>query len=117
MGVGWVQFAGRRVVQNRLPRLEDWLRLQNHPFAAAERPIVYCLVPIVSELPQVVNADIDQARLSRPAHNAVMQRPVEKLREDGNDVELHRLGLTLGAMFASFRTRLYRLGAARSGGI
>src|SRR3972149_125773 len=63
--------------------------LEPPPFAAAEGPVVHGAVLVGRVVPQVVQADVDQAVLARPAQDAVVERPLEELRENGDDIENH----------------------------
>lgn len=103
----------RGLAQDCFHRFEDWFRLQYHSFAATERTVIHGFVPILSELPEIVHVDINQAGFSRAANNSVMKRTGEKLREDGDDIEFHMLGNYLG----SAGTRLHRLNPICSSGI
>jgi hypothetical protein len=78
------------VAENRFGRLEERLRLQHHPLAAAKRPIIDAAVAILGEYAQILHVDVDQARLASPPQNAVIQRPSKKFWENGNQIEAHR---------------------------
>ena len=46
---------------------ENRLRLQHHAFAAAERPVVHGLVPVVGPIAQIVDADFESPAVAAPA--------------------------------------------------
>ena len=73
--------------RQRFDRLKDRLGLQDHPVAAAERPVVHHLVPVVRPAAQVVRRYLDQPGRARPPHDAEVEHPPEELREDGDDVK------------------------------
>ncbi len=58
---------GVRSGQIDLHRLKDRLRLEHHAFAAAERPVVHRLVAVVRPVPQIVDANVEQAGVLAPA--------------------------------------------------
>ncbi len=105
----------RGIAQDCLHGLKHRLRLEHHALAAAERAIVHGLVAVVSELPQIVHANIDQAGLSGSADNAVVERSGEELREDGDDVKLHRLAKARATLISDSRMRLHRIDCKRGG--
>ena len=73
----------------RLHGFKQWRGLQHHAFAAAERPVIHGAVTVLGKLAQVLHADLYQAAFSRPAHDAVVQRPRKKLGENRNQIESH----------------------------
>src|SRR5207245_3661038 len=73
--------------QQSLGSFEQRLGLQHHSFAAAKRTVVHGAVAVTRESAQIVHRDFHQAGLARPAHNPVVERPLEKLRENGADVK------------------------------
>jgi hypothetical protein len=48
---------------------------------------------ILGELAQILNVHLSDASFSRAANNAVVERPGEKFREDGDEVEAHRFAV------------------------
>ncbi len=76
----------------RFDRRDERLRLEHHPGAPAERPVVDDVVSIARPRPQVVNADLDDARLGRSPHDAVVERPRKEIGKDRYDVESHSSG-------------------------
>src|SRR5438067_13555855 len=48
-------------------------------------------MPIAGKRPQIVNVDLHQPGFARPANNSEVQRPAKKIREDGDDVNLHKI--------------------------
>src|SRR5712692_1892185 len=81
--------------QQSLCRLEQRLGLQHHSFAAAKRTVVHGAVAVAREPAQIVHRDFHQAGLACPAHNPVVKRALEKLRENRDDVEAHGISLHL----------------------
>jgi hypothetical protein len=73
----------------RFHRLEQRLGFQYHAFAAAERAVIDCAMPVVREGAQVMHAHVHEARLARPAHDPVIQRTGKKFGENCNDLKLH----------------------------
>ena len=69
--------------------LKQRLWLQYHALAAAEGPVIHGAVTVLGELPQVLNARMNQSRLARAANNPVFQRPGEKLWKNGDKIESH----------------------------
>src|SRR5579883_111126 len=69
--------------------VEDRLGLEDHAFAASERPVVDGFVAVVGPVPEVVDADVQDARIFRPFDHAEVERPREKFGEDRQDVENH----------------------------
>src|SRR5437899_7912653 len=61
--------------------------LHDHALAATKRPVIHRAVTILGKLAQVLHVDLYQAAFLRPAHDAVVQRPREKLGENGDEVE------------------------------
>ena len=53
------------MTQKRLHRLEQRLRFQHHPFAAAERPVIHSAMPVFRKHPQILYLNVDQASLTR----------------------------------------------------
>jgi hypothetical protein len=77
------------ICSNRVNGLEQRLRLQNHPRAAAIRHIVYRAMPIFSELPQVPRPDGKHVALNRSRENPFSQRGLYHPRKNRDDVEPH----------------------------
>jgi phage FluMu protein Com len=82
--------ASQVVAENCFGRLEERLRLEHHPLAAAKRPIIDAAVAILGEHTQILHMDLDEARLASPPQNAVIQRPGKKFWKNGNQIEAHR---------------------------
>ena len=76
----------RDVLDGRKQRL----RLQHHPGAAAKRHVVDHPVPIGRVIAQIVDAHIESSTRDRAADNPLRERRVDHLREDRDDVDLHR---------------------------
>src|SRR5712692_2728294 len=81
--------------QQSLCSLEQRLGLQHHSFAAAKRTVVHGAVAVAREPAQIVHRDFYEPGLACPAHNPVIERPLEKLRENRDDVEAHGISLHL----------------------
>ena len=82
-----------RVLPNRFNRLENRFRLENHSFAAAERPVVDRAMPIRGEIPQIVDSNFNEALFSAPPDDSKIERAFEELREDRDDVECSDISL------------------------
>src|SRR5690349_16201711 len=80
-------FARRQL--QRLQTFKERFRLQDHAFAAAERAVIHGAVPVVRELPQIVDFDFRQAHFRGPARNAMIKRSAKEVRKDRDDVGLH----------------------------
>src|SRR5208282_4185020 len=72
---------------------------------------------VVRGLAQVVHAHLDEARLARPAHDAVLERAGKKAGENGDDVETerHRRFFLTGESTLKGREAAQPLPAARLG--
>src|SRR5713226_7385255 len=81
--------------QQSLCSLEQRLGLQHHSFAASKRTVVHGAVAVAREPAQIVHRDFYEPGLACPAHNPVIERPLEKLRENRDDVEAHGISLHL----------------------
>src|SRR5690349_13197838 len=84
-----VPFAARALGKNRLHRVEQRLRLQQHPLAAAERPVIHCLMPVMRPVPQIVNADLELPLFEPPCRHSMLERPAKKLGENREHMKLH----------------------------
>src|SRR5690606_22583615 len=71
-----------------IERLTPGLGLHDHARSAAVGRVVDGAVPIVSPVPQVVDVQVQEAGLLRPAEQGQRQ-PVEVRGEDRDDVETH----------------------------
>src|SRR3954462_7931033 len=82
----------RRVRLQRLDGFEKWLRFHDHPGATAVWCIVDSAVLVVGKVPKVDEVVRDTASRGCPRWYAQPKRPLEKIGEDGDDVdlELHR---------------------------
>src|SRR5579872_4072320 len=115
MGDGLIESPALRGEQNyRFPRgvsllargdakcldaLEQRLGLKYHAFAAAEGAVVHGLVAVFGEFAQVLNADLDQSRLTCAAYDSVVERSLEESGKDGDNIDFHGRsfpGLCLG---------------------
>src|SRR5262249_54161034 len=76
---------------HRFHTFKDRFRLQDHAFAAAEWAVIHGTVPIFGKGPQIVNSDLNQARLTRPASNSVIERATKKVRKNRDNLNLHVL--------------------------
>src|SRR5439155_10172964 len=81
---------GMFTLLNRLDRFENRFRFENHSFAAPERPVVNGPMPIRSEIPQVMDSDVNESRPPAAPDNPVIKWAAEERREDCNDIEQHR---------------------------
>ena len=61
----------------------------HHARPAAEGRVVDLAVPAQAMLPEVDQVDVERARRNRPGHDADLQRAVEVLGKDGDDVDPH----------------------------
>ena len=77
------------VPKERLHSLKKRLRFQHHAFAAAERPVVHGAVAIFGKVAQVLHVNFDDSRFARAADNPVIERTVEELGENRNQIEAH----------------------------
>ena len=68
---------------------EQRLRLQHHPRSTAKRHIVHHAMPVGGEIPQVVDAHVDQPATDRPSDHSLRQWPFHHSRKDGDDIDLH----------------------------
>ena len=84
-----VPFFGRVWVQDRFYRAEYWLGLEHHAMAATELIVVGRAVGVVGIGADICDVDGDQAAPPGEAHYAVVDRPVEGLGEEGQNVEAH----------------------------
>src|SRR6202030_946491 len=73
-----------------LHSLKQRLRLQHHPFAAAERPVIHGTMPVLREHAQILHVHFNNSRLSRAPQNPVIQRPHKKIRKNGDQIKTHR---------------------------
>jgi hypothetical protein len=78
---------GLRALANCLDRLKNRFRLENHSFAAAERPIVHRSMAIRSKIPQIMNPDLNQPGLFAAPNDTEIERSAEKIREDRDDIK------------------------------
>src|ERR1043166_6185825 len=76
-------------LSNCLDRLENRFRFENHSFAAAERPVVDRAMAIGSEIPQVVDSNIDESFFASSANDSEIEGALEELGEDRDDIESH----------------------------
>src|SRR5579883_1196378 len=74
---------------DRFHGFKDRLRLQQHSFAAAERPVIDRAMTVMSPVSQIVDTNFDQPRLAGALEHAVLEWPAEKFRKDRKDVKLH----------------------------
>jgi hypothetical protein len=81
-------FAGSNV--QRLQTFKERFRLEHHALAAAERAVIHGAVPVVRELPQVVDFDFRQAHFAGSAGDAMIQRSAEKAGEYRENIGFHR---------------------------
>src|SRR5215471_13136449 len=76
-----------RALANRLDRIKNRFRLEDHSFAAAERPVVHRSMAIGSEIPQIVHLDLNQSTFFAAANDTEIKRPSEELRKDRYDIK------------------------------
>src|SRR5262245_55386399 len=60
---------------------KDGFRLKNHSGASAKRTVINSSMEIMGPVAQIVDPEIQEARLSRPLYDAVVERPGEHRRE------------------------------------
>src|ERR1700719_4290927 len=72
-----------------LHSLKQRLRLQHHPFAAAERPVIHGTMPVLREHAQILHVHFNNPRLSRAPQNPVIQRPRKKIRKNRYQIKSH----------------------------
>jgi hypothetical protein len=87
---------------------KDRLRLQHHPVAAAERPIVDNVMFIVCERTKIVNHDLDYSLPPRALDDSVVEWTGEKLRKNRQDVKTHsgcRWSVVSGRWSVQYRER------------
>src|SRR5215475_11770826 len=82
-----------RALANRLHRLKNRLRLENHSFTAAERPVIHRSMAIRSEISQIVQPDLNQSTFFAAANDTEIKRASEEVRKDRYDIkpEGHRI--------------------------
>src|SRR5713101_7594444 len=90
--------------RQRFGAFKNRLRLEQHTLTTAKRPVIHRAVPVMGESPQVMHPDVNNSGFSRPPHNAMLQRPAKKVRENRDDLELHR------DLSASWLVLLFALG-------
>jgi hypothetical protein len=78
---------GLRGFPSRLDRSENRFGLENHPFAAAEGPVVHRPMAIRGGIPQIVNSDPNESLFAAAPYYSEIKRPLEEFREDRDDVE------------------------------
>jgi hypothetical protein len=66
---------------------EDRLGFQNHPVAAAERPIVNDVVLVSGPLPQIVSYYFNQSGITCSPQNSTIDHFAKKLGKDRDDIE------------------------------
>src|SRR5438876_7005582 len=79
----------RRQLQ-RFHTFKERFRLEDHPLAAAKWAVIYSTMAIAGERPQIAYFDLDQPGCARPANDSVIQRPAKKIRENRDNVDLHK---------------------------
>src|SRR6476646_10113893 len=82
---------------------KDRFRLQEQPWSAAKGPIIHRLMPVVSVVAQVMDAQFQDPALPRALDNTFVERPYEHSREQSQDIDLH--GTSAVAPNASDRLR------------
>src|SRR5271155_743667 len=75
--------------EQRFHRGEQRLGLHHHALAAAERTVVDGAMTIVRERAQIMNVRLDQIRFACAAHDTVIERTTEELREYGDQIKSH----------------------------
>jgi hypothetical protein len=86
---------GLRGFPSRLDRSENRFGLEDHAFAAAERPVVHRPMAIRSGIPQIVNSDTNESLFAAAPHYSEIERPLEEFREDRDDIEFEHVPPTL----------------------
>ena len=76
---------------HRLDAIHHRLRPQHHARPAAERPIVDLPMLPLCPVANVVDVDTNQSRNNRSLQHALAQVAGEYFREQGQDVDAHRL--------------------------
>ena len=59
---------------------------------AAKRAIIDGVMAVLRPAPQIMNVDTDQLGFGRFRDDAMAERAVEEIGEDGADVKIHLLG-------------------------
>jgi hypothetical protein len=83
------------------------LGLEDHAFATTEGTVIHCAVAIVGECSEIMDLGAGEAGSERSRYYAMTQDALvgegaEELREDGEDVELHKCrGYGLGCRVQS----------------
>ena|SRR5438067_2922256 len=73
----------------RFYTFEQRLRLEHHAFAAAKWTVIYRLVAVTGKRAQIVQREFNQPSLARAAHDPIIQRTTEEVREYGDNLKLH----------------------------
>src|SRR5206468_3682815 len=76
---------------------------ENHPFAAAEWPVIYRPVTIRSEAAQIMDSNSDESLFLTAPNNSEIERSRKKLREYRDDIELHSRSKSLIQIPQAFR--------------
>src|SRR6516164_7483080 len=79
----------RRFPRNRFHGFKDRFGLQQHARSTAERTVIDRLMSVVGVIPQLVDLQIQQTRIPRPLDDALIQRPGEPRRKQGEHVNFH----------------------------
>src|SRR2546425_1115305 len=83
------QLVDRRRIRERIP--ENRFGLENHSFAAAERPVVYSTMPVPGKISEVVDSRFDESIFPASTDDAEIERPFEEFRKDCDYVEGNHL--------------------------
>jgi hypothetical protein len=75
--------------QNGFHCFEHWLRLEQHPLAAAKRPIINRTMTIVCPVSQIVYMNFQQVAEICARNDSVLERRGEEFGENRDDVEAH----------------------------
>src|SRR2546425_6620367 len=88
-GLDGIDYWALLASPNRLDCFEDRFGLENHPYAAAEWPIIHRAMAIGREIPQIVDANLDKSVLTPPPHDSVIKGAIEELRKYSDNVKDH----------------------------
>jgi len=73
--------------KERLHRLEARLRLEHHPGSAPVGVVVDGVMPVVGEIPELHQPELDPPFLSRPADDAEIEPGLERFGEQRHHVD------------------------------
>src|SRR5262249_53270670 len=77
------------MAEERFNRFKERLRFEHHAFATTEGTISHGAMAVFGEFTQILNPNLHKTCFASPADNPVVERPVEKLRENRDEVKAH----------------------------